>query len=329
MKVLVTGGAGYIGSHVARELVERKHDVIILDSLELGDRALAERTGASRLVVGNVADADIVGAIFAEEKLDAVMHFAAYKAPGESVEKPAKYFHNNVTGTMALLVMMRKHGVNRFIFSSTSAIFGQPEVIPVTETNNPFNPESPYGESKLMVEKILKWYDHAYGLKSICLRYFNAAGASLDGQLGEDWTMTLNLIPLVMKVALGKSPAVKVFGSDYPTRDGTCIRDYIHVVDLARAHVMALEFLTSHNESAAYNLGTGQGSTVNEVIEAAKRISGNDFPVEYVGRRPGDPAALWADSSKARAELGWSNQYDLDTIIQTAYNWHKSHLEGI
>jgi UDP-glucose 4-epimerase len=252
------------------------------------------------------------------------MHFAAYKAPGESVEQPARYFHNNVTNTMSLLDSMRKHYINRFIFSSTSAIFGQPAHVPVTETNNPFNPESPYGESKLMVEKILKWYDQAYGLKSVCLRYFNAAGASLDGQLGEDWSVTLNLIPLVMKAALGKSSSIKVFGSDYPTRDGTCVRDYVHVVDLARAHVLALEYLTEHGQSTAYNLGTGQGSTVKEVIEAAKRISGTDFPVEYVDRRPGDPAALWADSSKARAELGWSNQYDLDTIVQTAYNWHKN-----
>jgi UDP-glucose 4-epimerase len=329
MKVLVTGGAGYIGSHTARALVERNHEVVILDSLELGHRALAERSGATRLVVGNIGDAGLVGNLLSQEKPDAVMHFAAYKAPGESVENPAKYFHNNVANTMSLLDTMREHDVPRFIFSSTSAIFGQPELIPVTETNNPFNPESPYGESKLMVEKILKWYDQAYGLKSICLRYFNAAGASLDGQLGEDWSMTLNLIPLVMKVALGKSKSIKVFGSDYPTRDGTCIRDYIHVVDLARAHVLALEYLAEHNQSTAYNLGTGQGSTVNEVIEATKRISGTNFPVEYIGRRPGDPAALWADSSKAQAELGWSNRYDLDTIIQTAYNWHKTHLDGI
>jgi UDP-glucose 4-epimerase len=223
---------------------------------------------------------------------------------------------------------MVRHNIKHFIFSSSCAIFGTPQNVPVSETNNPTNPESPYGESKLMAEKVLKWYDVAFGLKSINLRYFNAAGASLDGKLGEDWSVTLNLVPLVMKAALGKAPSVKVFGTDYPTPDGTCIRDYIHVVDLAIAHVRALEYLQQFDRSNQYNLGTGQGSSVKQVIDTTKRISGSDFKVEEVGRRPGDPVAIWADSSKAERELNWKAQYDLETIIKTAYEWHKAHPEG-
>jgi UDP-glucose 4-epimerase len=329
MKVLVTGGAGYIGSHAARELVNRGHDVIVLDSLELGHRELAERTGAARIFEGSTGDVALLDRIFTGEHPEAVMHFAAYKAPGESVEQPAKYFHNNVGNTLTLLDAMVRHGVLRFVFSSTCAIFGQPPHVPVTEDNNPFHPESPYGESKLMVEKILGWYDLAYGLKSMPLRYFNAAGAALDGQLGEDWSMTLNLIPLVMKAALGYSPGVKVFGTDYPTPDGTCIRDYIHVVDLATAHVLALESLAAHNRSTPYNLGTGQGHSVREVVDTVRRVSGSNFVAEEVGRRPGDPAAIWADSTRAQQDLGWTPQYDLETIIRTAYAWHKDHPQGV
>jgi UDP-glucose 4-epimerase len=328
LKVLVTGGAGYIGSHTVRELVNLNHNVIVLDSLELGHPQLAEAAGASRLVQGNTADAALLDNLFSQEQIEAVIHFAAYKNAGESVTNPGKYFTNNVAGTQSLLDAMLRHNIKHFIFSSSCAIFGTPQNVPVSETNNFFNPESPYGESKLMAEKVMKWYDVAYGLKSINLRYFNAAGASLDGKLGEDWSVTLNLVPLVMKAALGKAPSVKIFGTDYPTPDGTCIRDYIHVVDLAVAHVRALEYLQEYNQSNQYNLGTGQGSSVKEVIETTKRISGNDFKVEEVARRPGDPVAIWADSSKAERELMWKAKYDLDTIIKTAYEWHKNHPEG-
>jgi UDP-glucose 4-epimerase len=328
MKLLVTGGAGYIGSHTVRELVNRQHEVIVLDSLELGHRELAERAGASKIVQGSTGDAALLDQLFTEEKPEAVIHFAAYKAAGESVLEPAKYFLNNVTYAQTLLDAMVRHDIKRFIFSSTCAIYGTPQQVPVSEHNNPFGPESPYGESKLMVEKILKWYDLAYNLRSISLRYFNAAGASLDSTLGEDWTMSLNLIPPVMKAALNKAPSVKVFGTDYPTPDGTCIRDYIHVVDLATAHVRALEYLVETNQTDQFNLGTGQGSSVKEVIEAVKKISENDFTVVEVERRPGDAVAIWADSSKAQKVLGWKAQYTLPTILRTAYLWHSSHPDG-
>lgn len=328
MKILVTGGAGYIGSHTVRELIKLNHEVVVLDSLELGHSQLVRAAGATKLVQANTADAAALDKLFGQEQIEAVIHFAAYKNAGESVQKPGKYFTNNVAGTQSLLDAMVRHDVKKFIFSSSCAIFGTPQNVPVSETNNPTNPESPYGESKLLAEKVLKWYDVAYGLKSINLRYFNAAGASLDGKLGEDWSVTLNLVPLVMKAALGIAPSVKVFGTDYPTADGTCIRDYIHVIDLATAHVRALEYLEQFNQSNQFNLGTGQGSSVRQVIDTTKRISGQDFVVEKIARRPGDPIAIWADSSKAERELNWKAKYDLETIIKTAYEWHRDHPAG-
>ncbi|HYP40292.1 MAG TPA: UDP-glucose 4-epimerase GalE [Chloroflexia bacterium] len=328
MKVLVTGGAGYIGSHTVRELVNRGHEAIVLDTLESGRRELAERAGASRLIVGSTSDRSLLDSIFAEEQPQAVMHFAAYKAAGESVAQPAKYFANNIVNTLQLLGAMLCHDVKLFIFSSSCSIFGTPSITPVAEDNNPTSPESPYGESKLMVEKILGWYDRAYALRSVSLRYFNAAGASLDGQLGEDWSASQNLVPLVMKAALGYAQSVQVLGTDYPTPDGTCIRDYVHVADLAEAHVLALEYLVESNISTAYNLGTQRGSSVKEVIDTIRRISNSDFRVEYAGRRPGDPPAIWADSSRAQRELGWHPRHDLDTILRTAYEWHKAHPDG-
>jgi UDP-glucose 4-epimerase len=326
VKVLVTGGAGYIGSHTVRELVARKHEVIVLDSLERGNRQLAERASAHKIVVGSTLDTALLDEMLATEKPEAVIHFAAYKAAGESMQHPDMYFTNNVFGTQTLLDAMRRHNVNNFIFSSSCAIFGTPQNVPVAETNNPEHPESPYGESKFMTERVLKWYDAAYDLRSVSLRYFNAAGASLDGLLGEDWTVTLNLVPLVMKAALGVQQSVKIFGTDYPTPDGTCIRDYIHVVDLAVAHVLALEYLVREKRTTQYNLGTGKGSSVREVINAAKAIAERDFTVEEVARRPGDPVAIWADNAKAVRELGWNPQYDLATIVRTAYDWHKKTL---
>jgi len=280
-----------------------------------------------RFLKGNIADRVFLQRILLEELPDAVMHFAAYKAPGESMQQPTHYFYNNVGGTLSLLDAMVQAHIQYCIFSSSCSIFGNPQRLPVKEDTS-LAPESVYGESKLMGETLLRWFDHIYGLKYISLRYFNAAGASLDNVIGEDWTITSNLIPLVMKAALNKAPCVKIFGTDYPTRDGTAIRDYIHVVDLAVAHVDALEHLFLTRQSTAYNLGTGNGSSVQEVIDMTKRVSGVDFPVELAPRRPGDPAAIWADSSKAEQELGWKAQYDLETIIRTAWTWHSTHPDG-
>jgi UDP-glucose 4-epimerase len=321
MKVLVTGGAGYIGSHTVRELVNNGYDVVVLDTLELGNKQAIEGTP---LYVGSITDDALLDRIFEQEKSEAVIHFAAYKAPGESMQEPTKYFRTNVGGTVSLLDAMVRHNVRFIVFSSSCSIFGTPEQLPVAE-DAPKNPESVYGETKLMGETLLKWYDVTKKIRSSALRYFNASGAALDGSIGEDWDHTHNLIPLVMKAALGRNPSVTVFGTDYPTRDGTAIRDYIHVVDLAVAHIRALEQLVREDRSTYYNLGVGMGYTVQEVVTAAKRISGVDFKVEYGPRRFGDPAAVWADCSKAERELLWKAQYDLNTILESAWRWHSTH----
>lgn len=327
MKVLVTGGAGYIGSHTVKALLQHGYEVVVLDSLELGSRRLVPSN--VKLIVGNIGDVTTLDNLFEREKPEAVFHFAAYKAPGESVEQPDKYFRNNVAGTETLLSAMVRHKVNYFIFSSSCSVFGTPKNMPVAENNNPFNPESPYAQTKLMVEQMLKWFDMGYGLKSVILRYFNAAGADPSGEIGENWDLTLNLIPLVLKAAAGRAPTVSIFGTDYPTPDGTAIRDYIHVSDLAEAHVLALEYLLKNNTSTAYNLGTGKGSSVREVVDTARRVTGIDFKAEEKPRRPGDPIAIWADNSKAKRELGWDTHYNLEEILKTAWNWHKNHLDGI
>jgi UDP-glucose-4-epimerase GalE len=324
LKVLVTGGAGYIGSHTVRELTARNYDVLVLDSLERGNIQMVLDVP---FVQADLNDAAQLDKIFSEHKPDAVIHFAAYKAPGESMTAPTRYFRNNVNGTLTLLDTMVKHQTKYIVFSSSCSIFGTPEKLPVTE-DSPFHPESVYGETKLIGEQLLKWFSVTAGLKTVALRYFNASGASLDNVIGEDWDKTYNLIPLVMKAILGKAPSIKVFGNDYPTRDGTAIRDYIHVVDLAIAHVKSLEYLVAGHESTAFNLGTGVGNTVQEVVDAARRVSGRDFKVEYVERRPGDPVAIWADTSKSQRELNWKTQYDLETIVRTAWNWHSTHVDG-
>jgi UDP-glucose-4-epimerase GalE len=324
MLVLVTGGAGYIGSHTVRVLRERGYDVLVLDSMEFGHQ---EAVGDTPLVRGNIADGALLDRLFAEHPIEAVIHFAAYKAAGESMEQPGRYFENNVCGTLVLLEAMIRAGVRRFIFSSSCSVYGTPDVLPVSETN-PLHPESPYAETKRMVEQMLHWFDVVHGLRFVSLRYFNAAGAALDGSIGEDPTFTLNLIPLVMKAALGKIPAVQVFGTDYPTPDGTAIRDYIHVLDLAGAHVRALEYLMTHDQSEFVNLGTGRGASVQEIIDLARKVSGVDIPVKYTSRRPGDPVAIWADNSKARTVLGWQPQYDLEAILRSAWRWHSTHPNG-
>lgn len=324
MTVLVTGGAGYIGSHTVKLLRERGYDVIVLDSMEFGHRA---SIGDTPLIEGSTADEQLLDRVFAEQQIEAVIHFAAYKAPGESMEQPGRYFENNVCGTLSLLQAMQRANIKYFVFSSTCATYGTPNKLPVAEDNE-LHPESPYGESKLMVEQMLKWYDVCHKLRYASLRYFNAAGAWPDASIGEDWTQTLNLIPLVMKAALGRAKTIKIFGTDYPTPDGTAIRDYIHVVDLADAHIKALEYLKANDQSQIFNLGTGNGSSVQQVFDTARRVSGKNIPAEYVGRRPGDPVAIYADNAKAKQLLGWEPKYGLEEIVDSAWRWHSSRPDG-
>ena len=322
--VLVTGGAGYIGSHTVRALREAGRDVVVLDSLELGRR---EAVIDAPLVVGNIADQDLVTATCNEYGVTQLVHFAAYKAVGESMENPAKYWRNNVAGTVDLVEACLASGIRDVVFSSSCSVNGTPETVPVTE-DAPIHPESVYAESKAMVEKILSWYSITNGLNSVSLRYFNAAGASFDGRIGEDWTYSFNLIPLAMKAVLLDDYQLKVFGDDYDTPDGTCIRDYIHVEDLADAHVKALTYLGNGGESTAVNVGTGTGSSVFDVLNAASAIAGRPVRHEVVARRAGDPVSTYANPDNALATLGWSAKHDLNAIVQTAYGWHLSQLDG-
>ncbi len=320
MSVLVTGGAGYIGSHTVRLLRRRGRDVVVLDTLELGHR---RAVGDVPLVVGDVADDALVGDTIERYAVDAVVHFAAYKAAGESFEDPGRYFANNVAGTARLLESVHRAGVTRLVLSSTCAVYGTPQHTPVGE-DAPIRPESPYGESKALVERMLHWYDTCRGLRSVSLRYFNAAGAAMDGSIGEDWTVTLNLVPLAMKALLGKRPPLQVFGADYPTADGTAVRDYIHVDDLADAHLRALDHLAGGGATTAINVGTGTGSSVRQVLDAAERAAGRPVPAEEAPRRAGDPIALWADNTRARGVLGWVPRHDLDDIVRSAWAWHSA-----
>jgi UDP-glucose 4-epimerase len=325
MLVLVTGGAGYIGSHTVRLLRERGYDVLVLDSMEFGHQ---EAIGDTPLVRGNIADSALLDRLFAEHPIAAVIHFAAYKAAGESMEQPGRYFQNNVCGTLALLEAMTRAGVGRFIFSSSCSVYGTPDVLPVSEAN-PLHPESPYAESKRMVEQMLHWFDVVHKLRFVSLRYFNAAGAALDGSIGEDPTFTLNLIPLVMKAALGKIPAVQVFGTDYPTPDGTGIRDYIHVSDLIGAHALALAHLRSGGDSSIFNCGYGHGFSVRQVAQAVERAAGVRLTVKELPRRAGDPPAIVSNPAKLKAALGWKPQHDsLDEIVTSALAW-ESRLNSV
>jgi UDP-glucose 4-epimerase len=325
MAILVTGGAGYIGSHTVRLLRERGREVVVLDNMEFGHR---EAIGDTALVEGDIADQALVTKVVTEFGVDAVVHFAAYKSPGESMELPGRYFRNNVASSASMFEALNRAGVERLIFSSTCAVYGTADRIPVNE-EAPINPESPYGESKAMTERVLSWYDRCHGLRSVSLRYFNAAGAWPDGSLGEDWTSTLNLVPLVMKSALGRSGSLQVFGTDYPTHDGTAIRDYVHVVDLAEAHLKALELLESGGATTAVNLGTGIGSSVFEVLEAAERVSGHPIPYELAPRRPGDPVALFSDNLRSSELLGWKTRFGLDAIVASAWAWHSTYPDGL
>lgn len=318
MTVLVTGGAGYIGSHTVRLLVSQGRDVVVLDSLELGDKS---RLGSVPLFQGDINDERIIEKICRKHDITDVVHFAAYKAVGESMDQPLRYYNNNVAGTIALVRSLLSNDVNRIVFSSSAAVYGNPESVPVTE-DSALRPESVYAQTKSVVEQFLKSLD-AIGLRSVSLRYFNAAGASADASIGEDWSMSQNLVPLVMKAILGFSGPLNVFGNDYPTPDGTCIRDYIHVDDLADAHVKALDYLSSGGTSLACNVGTGKGTSVLDVLNLAEQVSGRKVPHNIVGRRSGDPVSVYADPTLIRALLGWKATRDVRDIISSAWNWHE------
>jgi UDP-glucose 4-epimerase len=324
MSVLVTGGAGYIGSHTVRALRNEGADVVVLDSLEYGH---LEAVPDAPVEIGDIADAELVRRVVEEYHVDQVVHFAGYKAAGESMSMPERYFDNNVTRTLQLLNALRGSGVSRIVFSSSAAVYGTPQKLPVDEDHST-GPESPYGESKLMVEQMLRWFSAAHGLRSVALRYFNAAGASSDGQYGEDSHTPLNLIPVAMIAALGQIPALPVYGTDYPTPDGSAIRDYVHVEDLADAHLRALRYLEGGGDTTIINVGTGKGSSVLEVVAATKQASGVDLPVQLVPRRAGDPTAVYADNRRARALLGWEAKYGLDDIVRSAWMWHSTHPQG-
>lgn len=324
MKILVVGGAGYIGSHTVSELLKKGYEVLVFDNLSSGHKEAVE----CPLVEGDLLNKKQIEKVFENQKIDGVVHFAALSAAGESMKEPGRYFENNLQGGVNLLEAMKKFGVNRIVFSSSCAIYGYPEKLPVNEEEDK-KPVSVYGETKLMFEKILYWYDQLFGIKSVSLRYFNAAGASLDGSIGEDKRPLTNIIPVAMKVVLGQQEKFTLFGDDYPTPDGTCIRDYVHVLDLAEAHIKALDYLFKENESNQFNVGTGRGYSNKEVLEMIKRVTGVDFKIEVGSRRPGDPAAIFADNSKIKRILGWEPKYSgLETIIETAWNWHKNHPQG-
>lgn len=318
--ILIVGGAGYIGSHVNKVLNERGYETIILDNLSYGHEESVKWGTLCKCDLANINEVDD---IFTKYNINAVMHFSSFIDVGESVRNPEKYYNNNVVNTMNLLNVMLKHDVKKFIFSSTCATYGIPQKIPLTE-NHPQNPINPYGWTKLMVERILKDYDTAYGLKSVILRYFNASGADESGIIGEWHNPETHLIPLILDAAMGKREDIKIFGTDYDTPDGTCIRDYIHVTDLADAHILSLEYLNKNNQSNQFNLGNGQGFSVREVIESVKRVTGRNFNVTQTQRREGDPAILIGSSKKAKDTLGWDPQYvNIDKIIETAWNWHQ------
>lgn len=324
MKVLVVGGAGYIGSHMVKMLSLAGHNVVTLDNLSNGYK---DAVKYGEFVKGDIADAELLNSLFSKTAFDGVMHFASYIQVGESVEKPSMYYKNNVTNTQVLLDAMLEHGIRKFIFSSTAATFGEPEYTPIDEAH-PQKPINPYGHSKLMVEQILADFDHAYGLKSVSLRYFNAAGADPDGELGERHIPETHLVPLVLQAASGRRDNIAIFGTDYDTPDSTCVRDYIHINDLCSAHLLGLEHLVAGGESRAYNMGNGQGYSIKEVIDVAKKVTGTDFEVKLTARRDGDPAKLVADSSLLQKELGWSPQYaDLETIIRHAWEWEQKYDE--
>ena len=324
MTVLITGGAGYIGSITTRLIRASGRGVVVLDTLENGHR---KAVGDAPFVQGDIADSDLIARVVAEHGVDEVVHFAAYKAVGESMSNPGKYFSNNVTGSQKLFEALHQAGVSRVVFSSTAAVYGTPQSVPVRETDV-LSCESVYAETKLMIEKTLGWYSQTTDMRNVCLRYFHAAGASEDSTLGEDWRFSQNLIPHVMKAVLGFAPALTVFGNDFPTPDGTGVRDYIHVEDLARAHVAALDYLAKGGDSITCNVGTGHGTSVMDIIATTERVTSKKVPYEIAGRRAGDPSECYADPRRINEAFGWSPTRSLDDIISSAYAWHTSHPQG-
>jgi len=325
MAILVTGGAGYIGSHTVAELLEQGKEVVVIDNLQTGHK---DALLGGKLYEGDLRDKELLKRLFAENEIEVVIHFAANSLVGESMKDPVKYFDNNVYGTLCLLEAMDKANVRKIVFSSTAATYGEPEKVPIEE-NDPTHPTNVYGETKLTMERMMAWFDQVLDIKYVALRYFNAAGAHASGKIGEDHDPETHLVPLILQAALGQRDSIKIFGDDYNTPDGTCIRDYIHVSDLADAHLRAVEYLLGGGDSDVFNLGSGQGFSVKEMIEAVREVTGRDFPVQVTPRRAGDPAVLVASSDKARSVLGWKPSRDnLQDIIGSAWGWHSNHPEG-
>ncbi|MEG0781455.1 UDP-glucose 4-epimerase GalE [Carnobacterium sp.] len=326
MTVLVLGGAGYIGSHAVDQLITKGYDVAVVDNLKTGHKeSLPDK---ARFYQGDIRDKAFMEDVFTKENIEGVIHFAASSLVGESMEIPLDYLNNNVYGTQVVLEVMEKYNVKSIIFSSSAATYGEPKVIPIEETAAT-NPESTYGETKLMMEKMLKWCDKAYGMRFVALRYFNVAGAKLDGTIGEDHNPESHLLPIILQTALGQREKFTIYGEDYETPDGTCIRDYVHVVDLIDAHILALEYLQAGNSSNTFNLGSSTGFSVKQMLEAAREVTGKEIPATVVSRRAGDPSTLIAASDKAREVLGWKPQYtEVNKIIESAWNWHVKHPEG-
>ncbi|UFT99082.1 UDP-glucose 4-epimerase GalE [Radiobacillus kanasensis] len=326
MAILVLGGAGYIGSHAVYQLIDQKKKVVVIDNLENGHKEAVHPNAT--FYEGDMRNVDFLRDVFQKESIDAVIHFAANSLVGESMENPLKYFDNNVHGTQVLLQVMQENGVDKIVFSSTAATYGEPDQVPITE-EMPTNPTNTYGESKLTMEKMMKWCEAAYGIRYVSLRYFNVAGARPSGEIGEDHDPETHLIPIVLQVALNQRKAISIFGDDYPTEDGTCIRDYVHVEDLIAAHLLALEYLNDGGKSNVFNLGSSQGFSVKEIIEAARKVTGHPIPAELAPRRSGDPSTLIASSEKAKQILDWAPQRtNIETIISDAWNWHQHHPAG-
>ncbi len=326
MAILVLGGAGYIGSHTVYELIAAGRDVVVADNLLTGFRAAVHPQ--ARFYEADIRDRQAMDQIFEREEIEGVIHFAASSQVGESMSNPLKYYENNLWGTTCLLQSMVAHGVDKIVFSSTAATYGEPERVPILETD-PTHPTNCYGETKLAMETMMGWTQRAHGLRYVALRYFNACGAHPSGAIGEAHNPETHLIPLILQVPNGQRDHISIFGEDYPTKDGTCVRDYIHVSDLAQAHILALDYLLKGGESNVFNLGNGVGFTVKEVIDVARKVTGHPIPAEVSPRRAGDPAQLVASSEKARTVLGWKPQYaDLETIVSSAWDWHKAHPNG-
>ncbi|MBN2900831.1 UDP-glucose 4-epimerase GalE [uncultured Limosilactobacillus sp.] len=326
MAILVAGGAGYIGSHMVKDLIEHGYDVVVADNLSTGHKKAINPK--AKFYYGDIRDRAFLDRIFVNEEIEAVVHFAAFSIVPESMSEPLKYFDNNTSGMVTLLEAMRDFGVKYIVFSSTAATYGTPEHMPIKETD-PQKPINPYGLSKLMMERMMAWADKAYGIKFVALRYFNVAGAAPDGTIGEDHGPETHLVPIIMQVAQGKRKELSIFGDDYDTPDGTNVRDYVHVMDLADAHILALQYLKKNNQSNQFNLGSSTGFSNKQMLEAAREVTGKEIPAKMAPRRPGDPDSLVAASEKAREVLGWKPKFDdVHDIIATAWKWHSTHPKG-